>query len=258
MPIVANASAAQDFARGHGLNDMVRRLSLPGFPPGECIGGYVFFPGGTGPFMPIFCEPFLALRTIAGGVGTDFVRKSGGAFATAVAELAGISLDEAKAAVARAAGLEPKRLDELSVLDVGRKIFEAALPKAKVQHVRPACDSTVGEYLDALARLSGEIDAGATLKALACQAGLTPARLRRLPLSRLADHFDSVGTEPMGSVARSSGTLFCVTGGGQTSCTILTGWQEGALWGGFIGGVIGGGVGAAIGAVIGAIIGWLF
>jgi len=45
---------------------------------------------------------------------------------------------------------------------------------------------------------------------------------------------------------------FCMTQGGSTRCTVVTGTQEGVLWG-FLIGAIGGPVGALIGGILGGV-----
>src|SRR5690606_15576848 len=146
------------FAEGHGANDMIRRLFLPGLPPTECVRGYIFFPWGTGPTFPIFCDRKFRVLTVPGGVGTQFITQSGEKFAVAVAEVGQMSLAEAKRAVAKAAGVSASELGKFSVKDIGRKIVEKAETKLGVQNVKPASDDTVGTYFEKLSRRMRESD----------------------------------------------------------------------------------------------------
>lgn len=251
-------STAARIGRGSGLNDLLRRAMFPGLPPTQCVGGYVFFPWGTGPCFPIPCDPDFSLRTLPGGAGTQFVTKPGSSFAAAVAEIAGVSRTAAEKAVAKAAGMKVDELRKSTVVDVGRKIVHNTLAKSGLKHVKPSKDATVGEYFDALAKTVKDIDPARAIKDLAEQTGMHADELRRLPLSDLGDHLSPIDATPDASPSIMARTNVCISGNGQVRCGVVTGWLEGAVWGGFIGGAIGGGLGAAIGAVIGAIIGWLF
>jgi len=261
MPIVPNASNAADFTQGRGLNDFLRRNWFPGLPPTECISGYVFFPWGTGPTFPIPCDRGFASMTIPGGAGSQFVGKPGSAFVDAVAELAETSRAETEQAVAKAAGIDVGELANLTVLELGRKIFESVLKTAKVQNVPPDANATIGDYFKALAKVHGDIEPDGAVRDLSEQTGLSIDELQRLPLSRLSNYLDVIGDPPGGPSARTSGTTVCIRANGQVRCAQAHGWVEGFLWGSLIGGALGGGLGsglgAAIGAAIGALIGWL-
>lgn len=258
MPIVAKPKTASDFSQGFGFNDLIRRTFFPGWPPTQCVRGYVFFPWGTGPTFPVPCDRDFRVFRLGGSAGSQFLTRKGSSFASAVAEVGGLSLAEATRAVASAAGVRPADLKRLTVKDIGKRIFQRAGRKLGIQNVKPADGDSVENYFRRLAQRVRDIDAAKAVEDLSRQTGLAAGKVRDLPLSELRDYLDISGSPPGGSVARSSGTLACVSGGGSTRCTILTGALEGAVWGGIIGGAIGGGAGAAIGAVIGAIIGWLF
>jgi hypothetical protein len=259
--VMANVQEAAHVTSDHklpGLNDLLRQVLYPGFPPGECIDGYVFFPGGTGPTFPIFCDRDAPLFFLKKGAGSQFVTKAGSGLAAAAAELAGIGREEAEKAVAKAAGIEVCELKMLSVRNVGRKIVKRASELGKARYVEPSCDETVGTYFDMLGKTIDDIDPAKAIGELSRQTGLPQKKLRALPLAELGDVLDVAGVEPGEDSPTALQTVVCFTGGGNTSCVRVHGWLEGAVLGGFIGGWIGGAVGAAIGAVIGAILGWLF
>jgi hypothetical protein len=102
-----------------------------------------------------------------------------------------VSLEEAEDAVARAAGIAIGELKNLTVLDVARKIYDAALQALKVVQPAHVADATVGEYCRSLSEAVNDIDAERMLRDLSSQTGLSSTELERMPLSNLENYRQS-------------------------------------------------------------------
>lgn len=237
------------------LYDWVRGTGFLGLPT-ECHHGYVFFPWGTGPTFPVFCDSLSEFTLPPVQVGSQFLSSRGTAAAEAVAELAGTNTEEAASALAGAAGLAPGDLAKVSVRELAERIVQRSLRIAEVRRISPAEGVTLADYLETLGGELDGFDAPAALRSLGAQVRLADAG--DLPLADLGQHLDPAQPPPGAvGIARTTGTTVCAYGAGRLQCGRIDGVAEGILWGGVIGGVIGGGLGAAIGALIGGLWAWL-